>query len=314
LRETPVVKINDLYYEFNFIINKMEKICNTCRYNLLIDKFIKRNTRGSYSKDCSDCLDDINSKIIERQCNKCNNILPIDKFRFRNDRKIFDTKCKVCIAENMKTHRINNIDKYKQKDKLYHKINKELRNISCQKYYEKNKEKINMKRKEFRNNNPQNKILQSYRSRLYDLIKSGKNSPKFLGCTKNFLIKWFEFNFEIDSHLNLSLKNFGTMWQIDHVIPCEIYLKDTELDACFNWGNLYPLVNPYNQVKGSKILFHHILRQQLRLYLFLKDKNNHNYKSLILTTIKSCLPQHVGKPHVRNRCNDLWMVKTTRMG
>ncbi|MGL5935656.1 MAG: hypothetical protein ACRCZI_08525 [Cetobacterium sp.] len=88
--------------------------------------------------------------------------------------------------------------------------------------------------------------------------------------------------------------------------------RENEINACFNWANLYPIVNPKNQEKNNKILNSHILRQQLRLKLFLK--NHKNYKSLCITNVESCLPQHYEQSNVCRKCNGFWMVTITRYG
>ena len=236
---------------------------------------------------------------------------------YQNNKDILSKKNKIYRNENQdklnkyaRDYYDDNKEEILQQKKKYYKEHKEYINNYKKEYNKLNKEKINARNKIYRNK-PCNKIFFSYRRRVSELIGSGKKAPDFLGCTKEFLYHWLEFNFEIDSFLELSLDNFGKKWQLDHVIPCNIYdyKNNNELEACFNWSNLYPLVNPYNQIKGNKILFDHILRQQLRLYIF--SQYNKNYKSLIITTVESCLPNDINGI---KKCHGFWKVKITRIG
>jgi hypothetical protein len=114
--------------------------------------------------------------------------------------------------------------------------------------------------------------MRSFRHRINKLLKNKRKNIKLLDCDRDFLIKWFEFNFELDSHLNMNLDNHNDLWHIDHVIPCAYFNMDDEdqQKKCFHWSNTSPLLKIDNLKKCHKIIYHHVLRQNLRLYLFCK--------------------------------------------
>lgn len=54
---------------------------------------------------------------------------------------------------------------------------------------------------------------------------------------------------------NMCWGNYGTYWQIDHIIPCAKYSiwKKEEQFRCFNYRNLRPLEASLNESKSNKI-------------------------------------------------------------
>ena len=70
----------------------------------------------------------------------------------------------------------------------------------------------------------------------------------------------------------MSLENYGSVWHIDHVIPCASFnfLNEKEMKKCFNWINLRPMYASENISKGNKI--------DERLYLLQEVKANYFQK------------------------------------
>ena len=228
----------------------MEKVCKTCNINLTIDKYRSKISKG-----------------IKYQNNK---------------KKIIDLK-------------VNDPDKYNtllktraNKDKSYYENNKERINERNNKYYDEKKTVINIQRKIYRFEHPElmkeqrkkflknnnNKIAQSLRKRIRSLLGSGKKAPELLGCTISEFLEWLQFNFELDNHKEMNFNNYG-IWELDHVKPCAKFNleNETELKNCFNWKNIAPLLQKENRSKTNKICNSHILRQEIRIYLFKQSIN-----------------------------------------
>lgn len=84
-------------------------------------------------------------------------------------------------------------------------------------------------------------------------IKKNKKLDKFLAitnCTTAELKQHIEKQFTKE----MTWKNHGTHWQLDHKIPCSAFdlTQSTEQFVCFNYVNLQPLTCDENMSKGSK--------------------------------------------------------------
>ncbi len=230
-------------------------------------------------------------------CTNCNLEKDINEFRCKRRKTTiyYELKCKKCcyiISKNrlndLKNININKyndlINKRKKRDKKYYSNNKEKINKRNNEYYDKNKKSIQLKRKLYRKNNPDQikkwknsyrdsingKLASNYRRRIRKEIGSGKKYLEYLDCDINHLKKWFEFNFQIDQHLNFTWNNYGNRWTIDHVMPCRSFdlTNIDEVRKCFNWKNTIPVGKKYNQVKTGKIKKIDLIKLELRLKLF----------------------------------------------
>ena len=73
----------------------------------------------------------------------------------------------------------------------------------------------------------------------------------------------------------MSFENYGKIWQIDHIVPVELFNIDSETDKiiCFNYENTIPMFKSDNRLKGASIHF--------SLELLKTKKQSDNIKSLI---------------------------------
>lgn len=194
--------------------------------------------------------------IKEKTCTNCNLTKDVSNFTFRKTRNIYESVCKTC-----------NMERERERRKL-------------------NKDKINARRREIKKPlTLEQRIKHNLRKRVNRYIeqRDGKNLYlKLLGCNKQFLIKWFEYNFKLDEHLDINWDNYGTHWHIDHVTPCASFDMNNEEQQkeCFHWTNLSPVLKSYNLSKGDKIKPIDQIRQEIRIKNFLNtaDLNNKKYK------------------------------------
>lgn len=254
----------------------MEKICVTCNISKPLTEY--RQYKGYIRPRCNDCEKNIRAEKskIYREANK--EKLAIGKQEYYQQHK---------EEISVKKKEWSNKEHIKQRSRDYYLSKKEHKQQQCKEYYQQNKEALSQKRKEYRTNNkdkikeqlrtrlennPQIKIGLSLRKRVRTEISSGRQYLKYLGCTLTMLYKWFEFNFEIDSHLGLNWDNYGKIWSIDHVRPVSSFnlTEEKQIMECFNWCNTYPIDVKCNLRKNNKILNTHIFRQELRLYIFNK--------------------------------------------
>lgn len=243
----------------------LTKKCNKCLKILNNAEFHKKSSSQdglhTYCKSCKKTqrinIKEINVKLpddYKKVCNKCNILKPNDKFYnqiYSNDK--IDTICIDCSKEKNKVWRDKNPDKLKE-------------------YRAKQYPQSLINHKTRRQNDIEFKLLLNCRSRLTSAIKCNKNSKKYyhtkelIGCSPKFLKDFLEYHFDS----NMSWNNYGTYWNMDHVIPCSYFdltKKDEQL-KCFNWKNIRPFNAIKNISKNAKIQHLQILLQELRIYFY----------------------------------------------
>lgn len=214
------------------------KVCTQCGKNKSTEQYYRDysvTTKISYRQKCKKCCQKLQkkrkankkTKILCKECKNCKEILPIDKF-YKNARYKdgYFSRCKTCHDTKPKTGYI--VKRTKEYMKEYNKI----------KY-----------------SSPRYIIRNCIKNSLKQYNKDAKNNDKtskFLGCTISFFRKWIEYQFYDD----MSWKNHGSYWHLDHVKPCASYnLKDEkEVFKCYNWKNYRPLEASENLDKGDAVI------------------------------------------------------------
>jgi hypothetical protein len=202
-------------------------------------------------------------------CNQCN----VEKIIADNYYASNLSKCKICVKENAKKTVANDPGHKKEMDKKWREENKEHKLKNDKKWREENSERKKANDTRYRElhkddpvhiemmknsrakwkeanyekwiSKPENKIIETTRVRIRTAIKKVLNgiksdrSTKLLGCSPEFYVKWFRYQF--DSFM--SFENYGSYWEIDHVVPCSKFnlLLENDQKTCFNWTNTRPL-------------------------------------------------------------------------
>jgi hypothetical protein len=199
--------------------------------------------------------------------------------------------CKECEKEYKKQYRLKNKEKVKLKAKAYYENNKDFLKEKVKENYEKNKEKKiayqkkyseenKDKIKEYKSNyaqlnkckireyknNYQNKrrnedpifklkyvISRSIRRSLKCKgISKDKKSIEILGCS----IEFFKIYLEKLFNSEMSWENYGTIWDLDHVIPLSTAITEEDVIKLNHYTNLQPLDSHINRnIKRDKIDF-----------------------------------------------------------
>ena len=110
-------------------------------------------------------------------------------------------------------------------------------------------------------------------SRIYKAFKS-QNVTKInktfdlLGCSHSF----FQRSIVHQLYGNMTIGNYGSVWQIDHCLPIASFnlLDEKDMKKCFNWINLRPMYSNENNSKKNKIDYHLYLLQEVKSKQFLK--------------------------------------------
>lgn len=221
---------------------------------------------------------------VEKKCTRCSEQKNRDEFINKCG------MCRPCRAIHRKEYRQKNIERFKEKDRIYHEKHKNEVKIRVDAYYALNKTAIQAQRKALREKYPDRhrerqrlyyhanlnrRLSLVYRNRVRREVKSGKDYLEYLGCSIDHLKEWFEFNFSLDGFTWGDYDN--KIWEIDHVTPCcKFDMKSVEdVKKCFNWKNTKPESRVFNRRKSGNLIFSQKLELELRLYIFQKQ-NNHN--------------------------------------
>lgn len=124
--------------------------------------------------------------------------------------------------------------------KIYQSINREHRREYSRGYQKK------------RMQNPSNRTAASMRSRVWALIKKiGAKKEYRVGLEADKLRGWLEAKFQP----GMTWDNYGTVWVVDHIIPCAAWdlSKEREVKLCFHYHNLQPLWKRENAQKSDKV-------------------------------------------------------------
>lgn len=113
--------------------------------------------------------------------------------------------------------------------------------------YQKKKYKINI--------NIQYKLAERIRGRLRILLGNIKikkpKTEKLIDCKLDNFIKHLDKSF----YENMSFDNYGILWHLDHIIPCDWFDLNNinQLKACTHYTNLQALLINDNIVKSNKL-------------------------------------------------------------
>jgi len=201
-------------------------------------------------------------------CSKCGVEKDVCEFNKKsvNNKGIqyYKSRCKICQSEDEKIKRDKNPEKYK----IWYDQTRKERNTWRAEYYQKNKEKILQRNKNYNqstrnarkkkyNEDPLFKIRHILSCRMRDLLKFKSYEKKqlfnkILGCSPEFLKEYLEKQF-VDG---MSWNNHGQYgWHIDHVIPLSSAKSEEEIYKLCHYTNLQPLWAKDNLKKSNKILF-----------------------------------------------------------
>lgn len=153
-----------------------------------------------------------------------------------------------------------------------------------------------------------NRIVNSLRKRLNTCFKKkSMHTFDYLDMDYSIFKEWLELAFNMQ-HFNkdLTINNYGSVWALDHVIPCAIFNMEDEEEAkiCFHWSNIQPLISSLNSAKRDKIIQSYITHRDERMKVFC-EKHNIDINQIELITVRA------KKLALERRSNVLSIVKTS---
>jgi len=151
-------------------------------------------------------------------------------------------------TERQAIYWINNPESFKQRESW--------KKIYMRNYRKQNRLKILLQIKTRRENDPNFKMRNTLRSRIWTVLKR-KNTTKLLSTLTLLGVDSVE---TVIKHIEKQFKNGMTWnnhgeWHLDHIKPCASFDLTCPVQqlACFNYKNLQPLEAFENMSKGAKI-------------------------------------------------------------
>lgn len=166
---------------------------------------------------------------------------------FRHNRK----KCKSCEKEHGRNYRHSEIGKTKAKK--WTENNKEIHAKLQSNWAKNNRQHLNDKYNSRYHNDFQFKMKKMCHKHLLNNLKKKSSTMKYFSCDIKLFTKWLKYCFTEQ----MNMKNHGSYWHLDHVIPISLFdlTKSEEVYLCFHYLNYMPLEGKENILKQNKIIF-----------------------------------------------------------
>lgn len=228
------------------------KICSKCGRELDESQFYKNKTsKDGLAYDCKDCRKrymavDYAERNKERLKIYLSN--PEVKQKISETSKKYYQEHKEQIKEKASKHYRENKEYYKELNKKYAEENRE--------YYVNYEKNYRAKRKELWN---KNKLELNLHKSVLNSLKYNK-SNFWCYIVLDFTYEQLREHLESQLTPEMSWSNYGTYWEIDHIIPKNQFnfesYEDSEFKICWSLLNLRPLEKSLNRQRpkdGSDI-------------------------------------------------------------
>lgn len=193
-----------------------------------------------------------------KACSKCKIVKPFSEF-YKDALMVcgHSSQCRQCqIERSLRWKKNNRIRNAKNSSSWYH-ANQDKAHAGQRRYRLENRDKVRKTKsavkKKQRANNPEFRLKENYRNRVYCALKRGAKSAstmELLGCSIGHLKVWLTFYFQP----GMTWKNYGPVWHVDHIKPCAAFnlLDPAQQKECFHFTNLQPLFAEDNRKKLDK--------------------------------------------------------------
>lgn len=218
----------------------MERTCIKCGIPQDIEQFLKEKTKDGRGHRCRTC---IKKYQAEYQLKNKERLNEYSRNQYYSNRQPY--------LERSKRQRESNPEAVREYQTQYRKKNWErLNEYDLKRYHSDTRRKL------------RHLIGGGIRKKLNGKIKKSK-SLEYIGCTWEFLIGYLESHFTKEMNWN----NMGSVWHIDHKIPCRAFdfNDERQIKECFNYRNLQPLLALDNLKKLDRLPNGKLARYEDRL-------------------------------------------------
>lgn len=177
-----------------------------------------------------------------KECKKCKVLKPLTEYQYVKSKDYYVARCRKCHSRDVKKHR----GKYKEYDKNY--AAKRWPEKKTNPDYIKKRRKYMREYKRSQRLDPKFKIEENLRTYFYRVVTNKtKSTFEYLGMS----IKDFKNYLENQFDSKMSWDNYGSYWEIDHIIGVENFdlTKEEHILECWNYKNLRPLTVKENRTR-----------------------------------------------------------------
>lgn len=226
------------------------KTCSICKESKPLTEFSKNKRRtDGYNRECKSCTREYKKQYYHRNKKKIDDI-----------NKLYWVNNKERLLEGQKEYRNNNRESIKETNSKWLDANREKVQIYQKEYKKRNKESIKRYKKEWSKNRIKTDGVFKFKLNLRALVRSAikkkgykKNTKteSILGCDYQTLFEYFESKFTPE----MNWDNYGSYWDIDHIIPLATAITESEVIRLNHYTNLQPLGSYYNRyIKRANII------------------------------------------------------------
>jgi len=244
--------------------------------NVLLQYLIEYYIGGTSIDECACLFNNSQQEIIDvliawgvyehKICSKCKELKPFSLFYSNpsmgknTNRSGVSCQCRECNSKNGKNYFNNNRDHKRTYDREYKRQPHVLeQRLEYQKEYYKDPE--NKKKAAIRSNN---RYHGDIKIRLHTVVSvyinkcliHGKNGVSINNILK-FSMEDLKLHLESQFDKNMNWDNYGSYWEIDHIVPLTAFdfisYEDGDFEKCWSLKNLQPLEISLNRSKCDNI-------------------------------------------------------------
>lgn len=185
--------------------------------------------------------------------------------------------CRKCQNEMSRNYKARNKEKISAYNKKYKAEHKEEVKVYNHEYNKNNREQIqkrqNVQHRERKKVDANYKLRVNLSNRLLQALNCKKTHKTLdlLSCKIKEFRDWLENLFYDECDWD----NYGTLWHMDHVIPCSLFdlSNDEHQKICFHWANIQPLYAKQNLEKNNRIELEDIEKHFVAVTCYSKKYN-----------------------------------------
>jgi len=243
------------------------KICSQCKVEKDLNGYYKNKSKSlGISNECKECTKIKRKTPQAKAVRQLRRNLP--EVKEKENQKYKEYYCRPEIKERYANYR--NTNEVKERMKNWSK--KEEVKIKIQQRQKEYLPERNRKFRERYRNDENFRIATILKTKIHKLIKGLKTSYKtILGCDLDDFKKWIEFRFDE----NMTWDNLGKYWEIDHILPVSAFdfTEINNIQICFHWTNLQPLICSLNRSKSAKLQLHYYFNNIVNIHRFNQKYN-----------------------------------------
>jgi hypothetical protein len=181
-----------------------------------------------------------------KKCPGCGEIKQLTEFHKRRNRPCgIQARCKECSHGRVEKWHLEN----KEKRVLYLKNRQENNTLAVRSIRLKSYRKLN---------NTKARLVNAIKCGMHKHLKRGTKGGRHWEDLVGFTLEQLKSHLESNFTQEMTWGNYGSFWEIDHIIPVSAFnfktAEDFDFRRCWCLKNLQPLEAKANLSKGAKIL------------------------------------------------------------